>query len=122
MNKVYTEYCLSYSSVLDIIEECQKSSDLAKVFVECRRDDPHRLDISDYLIKPIQRLTKYPLLFKQAMKAFDSASKEFYYLELCFNTVQKIATLVDERKQKIESIEKTCKFLNRLSLGPVNFF
>ena len=57
------------------------------------RPECHRLKLTDYLAKPMQRLTKYPLLLKQIVKAIDDqqqkermeaiVSQDHFYNSVC---------------------------------------
>lgn len=42
----------------------QNSLKLSSVFQECQRKLEHKLGLDSYLLKPVQRLTKYQLLLK----------------------------------------------------------
>lgn len=51
--------------------------DPSSIFQGIQQDIQSRLTISDFLIKPIQRITKYQLLLKvtKTMSSFDLTSK-----------------------------------------------
>ena len=62
--KVYTEYCINQPVAFNLLEEI-KNQDKFTSFIKVRESDPrcHGLFLNSFLIKPTQRICKYPLLF-----------------------------------------------------------
>lgn len=54
------------------------NADGCRFFVECQKRAGHQLPLSAYLLKPIQRITKYQLLLKELLRfcTEDSAAEE----------------------------------------------
>ncbi|GFR95632.1 guanine nucleotide exchange factor DBS [Elysia marginata] len=74
-------YCFHNNVFLNELKECRDSpSRVGKIFVnrECQRQLGHRLPLGAYLLKPIQRITKYQLL----LKAPDMATKDLWIKEI----------------------------------------
>ncbi|KAL2304169.1 hypothetical protein Nmel_012911 [Mimus melanotis] len=53
---------------LSLFQMVQKLLRLNSVFQECQRKLEHKLGLDSYLLKPVQRLTKYQLLLKELLK------------------------------------------------------
>jgi len=55
-------------------------------FVECQRKLGHRLSLGAYLLKPIQRLTKYQLLLQvmKLEKLLSGSSSQYTLTAKCF--------------------------------------
>ncbi len=66
---MYSVYCSNQKVSLDTIEECNKKTQF-KNFLEERFSHPKcKLQpLTSFLIKPVQRICKYPLLLKELMK------------------------------------------------------
>lgn len=67
--KMYTQYCSNQDQALMTVERCRKKS---KAFDQFLRDVEysdavHGLSLGAYLIKPVQRICKYPLLLKSLL-------------------------------------------------------
>ena len=58
---MYSEYCKSRSQSEALMNECTESS---AFFKGLQLNLAHKLPLDSYLIKPVQRITKYQLLLK----------------------------------------------------------
>lgn len=52
------------------------NADGCRFFVECQKRAGHQLPLSAYLLKPIQRITKYQLLLKELLRFCEDSSTE----------------------------------------------
>ncbi|XP_046716762.1 proto-oncogene DBL isoform X3 [Silurus meridionalis] len=62
--QVYERYCQNKPRSEAMWKQCADSP----FFQECKRKLKHKLDLDSYLLKPVQRLTKYQLLLKELLK------------------------------------------------------
>ncbi|KAK2823059.1 hypothetical protein Q7C36_019659 [Tachysurus vachellii] len=62
--QVYERYCQNKPRSEAMWRQCADSP----FFQECKRKVKHKLDLDSYLLKPVQRLTKYQLLLKELLK------------------------------------------------------
>ncbi|MGH0166576.1 UNVERIFIED_CONTAM: hypothetical protein FKN15_063465 [Acipenser sinensis] len=62
--QMYEQYCQNKPRSESLWRQC---SDCA-FFQECQRKLEHKLGLDSYLLKPVQRLTKYQLLLKELLK------------------------------------------------------
>lgn len=64
--KMYTQYCTIHTQALILLEQLTKTrQELVKTIQICESDPKCRgLFLSSFLIKPVQRICKYPLFFK----------------------------------------------------------
>ncbi|XP_071951044.1 guanine nucleotide exchange factor DBS-like isoform X5 [Antedon mediterranea] len=65
INKLYSIYCQNKPQAEVLRRECGNDNPF---FVECQKQLGHRLPLSAYLLKPVQRITKYQLLLKEMLK------------------------------------------------------
>lgn len=99
--QAYAAYCGTYTSAIQLVKTLSEgrsnsklSNFLQKMMVQCRG-----LDLPSYLIKPPQRLCKYPLFFNDLLKHMgdtpaDAASAELIAATL--KSVQNVANAVNK--------------------------
>ncbi|KAI6192215.1 DH domain-containing protein [Aphelenchoides bicaudatus] len=63
---LYRPYCQNKPVSESLRRDC--NADGCRFFVECQRRAGHQLPLSAYLLKPIQRITKYQLLLKELLR------------------------------------------------------
>ncbi|XP_027702220.1 proto-oncogene DBL [Vombatus ursinus] len=68
--QIYEKYCQNKPRSELLWRQCSESA----FFLECQKKLEHKLGLDSYLLKPVQRLTKYQLLLKELLKY--SASSE----------------------------------------------
>lgn len=68
--------------------------------------DCQKINFLGFLIKPVQRLTKYHLLFRELLKHTPKDHPDYENIEKCFTKVQEVASYVNERQRTSESIQK----------------
>uniref|UniRef100_A0A673A2Z6 MCF.2 cell line derived transforming sequence b n=1 Tax=Sphaeramia orbicularis TaxID=375764 RepID=A0A673A2Z6_9TELE len=73
--QVYERYCQNKPRSELLWRQCSDSP----FFQECQRKLDHKLGLDSYLLKPVQRLTKYQLLLKELLK---HCTEELYRCEL----------------------------------------
>ncbi|XP_034462624.1 proto-oncogene DBL isoform X2 [Hippoglossus hippoglossus] len=73
--QVYERYCQNKSRSESLWRQCSDSP----FFQECQKKLDHKLGLDSYLLKPVQRLTKYQLLLKELLK---HCTEERYRCEL----------------------------------------
>ena len=66
---VYEKYYLDHMKSLSYLFQRQEDSQFLAMLVRCQTELQHQLPLADYLLKPVQRLLKYPLLFSEMIKA-----------------------------------------------------
>ncbi|KYO32791.1 hypothetical protein Y1Q_0009380 [Alligator mississippiensis] len=62
--QMYEKYCQNKPRSEALWRQCSEST----FFQECQRKLEHKLGLDSYLLKPVQRLTKYQLLLKELLK------------------------------------------------------
>ncbi|XP_044139963.1 guanine nucleotide exchange factor DBS isoform X6 [Bufo gargarizans] len=62
--QIYEKYCQNKPRSESLWRQCSD----AVFFQECQRKLDHKLSLDSYLLKPVQRITKYQLLLKEMLK------------------------------------------------------
>ena len=96
--KLYTLYCSNYQQALKTLADCRQANPKLNSFLASamKKPESHNLSLESFLIKPIQRLTKYPLFFKDLLRSMpaDHPSRE---------KLEKAAKLVSDVSQSVDS-------------------
>ena len=65
--KLYSHYCACYDGALAELRRKRGASAEFDAFLAAGRSKARGLGVEDFLIKPVQRLTKYPLFFDEVL-------------------------------------------------------
>lgn len=61
---IYTTYCTNYPEAVKVLTECANNEVISGYFREIQWSLGHGLPLGAYLLKPVQRILKYHLLFQ----------------------------------------------------------
>lgn len=103
---IYSNYCTAQSSAVDSIREFSNSNPNFGLCLDNLKTDPEakNMDIYDFLIKPMQRLCKYPLLLKELMRYTDGADPCHERLKFVYEATEKIIAAINENKRTVDSL------------------
>ncbi|XP_072033111.1 guanine nucleotide exchange factor DBS-like [Amphiura filiformis] len=88
LDRLYSTYCQNKPRSELLRRDCGNNNPF---FQECQRSLGHKLPLSAYLLKPVQRITKYQLLLKEMLKysALEKGSEDLEAALDCMLTVLK---------------------------------
>ena len=69
LRSLYSSYCQNMPSARQAITDLGGENNPASILHHCQTEAGHQLPLSSYLLKPMQRLTKYQLLLKDLVEA-----------------------------------------------------
>eukprot|EP00834_Sanchytrium_tribonematis_P006273 NODE_445_length_7306_cov_0.516997.p2 type:complete len:481 gc:universal NODE_445_length_7306_cov_0.516997:6950-5508(-) len=97
---VYDNFCKNYNKAIELTESEAPALSQANHLMECTYELP------SYLIKPIQRICKYPLLINEIIKhsKLDAEAPLHKELQLGLKSVKKAADRVNEVRRKQENL------------------
>lgn len=67
------------------------------------------MDLKAFLVKPVQRLCKYPLLLKELVKVTDANHPDHSNLEKALSKVESVVASINDKKRKVEEQERLMK-------------
>eukprot|EP01123_Difflugia_compressa_P007661 TRINITY_DN2097_c0_g2_i5.p1 TRINITY_DN2097_c0_g2~~TRINITY_DN2097_c0_g2_i5.p1 ORF type:complete len:733 (+),score=171.68 TRINITY_DN2097_c0_g2_i5:375-2573(+) len=110
--KLYTPYCNGYKASLERFSKCEKENSLLMLFIKACEQKPecNGLHFRDYLIKPIQRLCKYPLLFKELLSVTPPSFPDYNVVFQTCEKVNSITQSVNENAAEVLNFEKLSLF------------
>ena len=100
--EVYEPFCANFTYANDLALEESKNGTLSQI---SHLDDPQH-QFASLLIKPVQRICKYPLLLKQLLRYTDATQNPHLYAELeaGIASIERVTNRVNETKREQENI------------------
>uniref|UniRef100_A0A8C1XM55 TIAM Rac1 associated GEF 1b n=1 Tax=Cyprinus carpio TaxID=7962 RepID=A0A8C1XM55_CYPCA len=97
--KIYSAFCASHTKVPKVLVKAK--TDMAfKAFLDERNPkQQHSSTLESYLIKPIQRVLKYPLLLRELHSLTDPDSEEHYHLNVAMKAMNTVASHINEMQK-----------------------
>ncbi|XP_061650265.1 rho guanine nucleotide exchange factor TIAM2 isoform X3 [Phyllopteryx taeniolatus] len=100
--KLYSGFCANHIKVQKVLERA-KTDRAFKEFLDARNPTKqHSSTLESYLIKPVQRVLKYPLLLRELVSLTDANSEEHYHLTEALRAMEKVASHINEMQKIYE--------------------
>uniref|UniRef100_A0A8C2G1P9 TIAM Rac1 associated GEF 2 n=1 Tax=Cyprinus carpio TaxID=7962 RepID=A0A8C2G1P9_CYPCA len=100
--KLYSGFCANHIKVQKVLERA-KTDRSFKEFLDSRNPTKqHSTTLESYLIKPVQRVLKYPLLLRELVSLTDTDSEEHYHLTEALKEMEKVASHINEMQKIYE--------------------
>ncbi|XP_068188075.1 rho guanine nucleotide exchange factor TIAM1 isoform X2 [Antennarius striatus] len=97
--KLYSAFCASHTKVPKVLAKAKTDPDFKAFLAERNPRQQHSSTLESYLIKPIQRVLKYPLLLRELYSLTDPESEEHYHLDVAMNAMNKVASHINEMQK-----------------------
>ena len=119
MESLYVPYCAHHDIALETVTAIKKTHSWQfNSFVDgCRNKAHTRLEFNDFLIKPVQRICKYPLLLQELSKTSPSISEDKIELQRAIDAIRSILTRINDQKRLVENDRKKRLLVDRLNSG-----
>ncbi|XP_077588195.1 rho guanine nucleotide exchange factor TIAM2 [Stigmatopora nigra] len=100
--KLYSGFCANHIKVQKVLERA-KTDRAFKEFLDARNPTKqHSSTLESYLIKPVQRVLKYPLLLRELVSLTDANSEEHFHLTEALRAMEKVASHINEMQKIYE--------------------
>ncbi|XP_014324304.1 T-lymphoma invasion and metastasis-inducing protein 2 [Xiphophorus maculatus] len=100
--KLYSGFCANHIKVQQVLKRA-KTDQAFKQFLDARNPTKqHSSTLESYLIKPVQRVLKYPLLLRELVSLTDADSEEHYHLTEALKAMEKVASHINEMQKIYE--------------------
>jgi len=112
--KMYKIYCANQQiAVGKVTELVQKNVAFKNFLKECNLDPRSRkLGLTDFLIKPVQRICKYPLLFKELARNTPEDHSDYISIMDAKKKIEDIVNYINEGQRKYESQQRIVAIQN----------
>eukprot|EP01103_Thecamoeba_quadrilineata_P016419 TRINITY_DN5487_c0_g1_i1.p1 TRINITY_DN5487_c0_g1~~TRINITY_DN5487_c0_g1_i1.p1 ORF type:complete len:941 (-),score=207.79 TRINITY_DN5487_c0_g1_i1:323-3145(-) len=102
--KAYTQYSSDQDLAIQTLRKQRANPDIARFLDECQRDPRcNNGTLLSFLIKPIQRICKYPLLLQQLQRYLPPNHLDREALSGAIAKLSSVVEVIDARKRKFES-------------------
>ncbi|NXJ81136.1 ARH37 factor, partial [Trogon melanurus] len=109
METVYKIYCASYEHALLLVESYRKDPRLQEEILETLNATvPHTgaSDLNFFLVKPVQRVTKYPLLLGKILENTPTSASAYPALQAAARSMAQVNANINEYKRRREVATK----------------
>ncbi|XP_077447548.1 rho guanine nucleotide exchange factor TIAM1 [Stigmatopora argus] len=97
--KIYSAFCASHTKVPKVLVKAKTDPEFKAFLSERNPKQQHSSTLESYLIKPIQRVLKYPLLLRELFSLTDPDSDEHYHLDMAMKAMNKVASHINEMQK-----------------------
>uniref|UniRef100_A0A8C8SID3 Pleckstrin homology and RhoGEF domain containing G5 n=1 Tax=Pelusios castaneus TaxID=367368 RepID=A0A8C8SID3_9SAUR len=113
--KPYIHYCMEEEGCLEYMRTLLRDNDLFRSYVTWAEKHKQctRLKLSDMLVKPHQRLTKYPLLLKSVLKKTDDPHTRDAIITM-INSVERFINHVNSRMRQRQEQQRLVAIISRI--------
>lgn len=109
MEKVYAEYLKNHDAANQKLQVLQKNPKVQIWLKECRayaHDLTSAWDLDSLLVKPVQRILKYPLLLEQLLEATPENHPDYTALDIAVREIKGISMRINEMKRRADIMEQ----------------
>eukprot|EP00035_Acanthoeca_spectabilis_P002943 m.90395 g.90395 ORF g.90395 m.90395 type:complete len:1188 (+) comp11842_c0_seq4:230-3793(+) len=99
---VYEQYYLDHTKSLSFLLHKQEDKTFLALLVACQTNLGHQLPLADYLLKPVQRLLKYPLLLSELTKSMPTSSPGYASILAASKLLKDVADSINEIKRQLD--------------------
>ncbi|ESO01337.1 hypothetical protein HELRODRAFT_174892 [Helobdella robusta] len=105
--EVYSEYCNNHPRACDELNSVKNDLKYQLFFEACRLiQQMIEIPLEGFLLSPVQKICQYPLQLKELIKYTPRSHPDYEPLVGAMEAMKSTAMLINERKRKVESLEK----------------
>ena len=112
----YLVYCSGMGELHLRLQSLTSKNSAFALFLEEQLQNPicKMLDVHSFLVKPMQRLTQYPMILKEVRKSFDKTTEEFALLTEAIDKCDQMLQVINQRARIVNDMEILVSISNRL--------
>ncbi|KAL5034607.1 Rho guanine nucleotide exchange factor 3 [Batrachochytrium dendrobatidis] len=125
----YIPYIANQNAQLQKFQASLRSKPEISAFIEEANKSPlmRQIDFYGFLLKPIQRICKYPLLLREILKFTDKSDPDYSELERALDRMQRVVSTVNESARRMTTgmrsiIEVQGRFAEKINIANPNRF
>ncbi|KAJ1562854.1 cytochrome c oxidase subunit 1 [Nowakowskiella sp. JEL0078] len=113
--KAYTVYCGNYPIAMKLVHSLQQNPEFKENLMKWMNYPEARgLSLESFLIKPVQRICKYPLLLRELIKYTDKTSKDYENLAKAAESIEAVVAMVNEATRALGEKEKIISLQSKI--------
>ncbi|XP_032683683.1 dynamin-binding protein-like isoform X2 [Odontomachus brunneus] len=109
LKTVYVKYCGNHEAALTLLKKYENNEEIMKIFnkgIETLRHQIACFDMSSILIKPVQRILKYPLILYKLIKCTEDNHPDKAPTEEAWKAMTSVASYINEYKRRKDIVSK----------------
>ncbi|XP_008543725.1 dynamin-binding protein [Microplitis demolitor] len=109
LQTVYGKYCSNHEAALSLLKKYEENREIMKIFekgIETLRYQVACFDMSSILIKPVQRILKYPLMLYELTKCTEDEHPDRAGIEAAWKAMTDVASYINEYKRRKDIVSK----------------
>ncbi|KAJ3125743.1 Myosin 10A, isoform D [Nowakowskiella sp. JEL0407] len=115
--KMYTMYCSNHPYAVMKLQTIRQNKQIVKFLDQCAQlPESRHLNLDTFLIKPVQRICKYPLLLREIIKNTESTHQDYETLMKALLKLETVVTIVNEGARQAENIHKMIELQSRFTV------
>ncbi|XP_073877821.1 spermatogenesis-associated protein 13 isoform X7 [Macaca fascicularis] len=108
---IYSEYCNNHPGACLELANLMKQGKYRHFFEACRLlQQMIDIAIDGFLLTPVQKICKYPLQLAELLKYTTQEHGDYSNIKAAYEAMKNVACLINERKRKLESIDKIARW------------
>ncbi|KAM7370770.1 hypothetical protein PAMP_010291 [Pampus punctatissimus] len=123
LEEVYKIYCQNHDDAISLLESYEKDVNIQRHVLECLerlRGKTNYINLGSFLIKPVQRVMRYPLLLMELLGATPESHHDRPQLTQALQAVKEINVNINEYKRRKDLVVKYRKgdedtFIDKIS-------
>ena len=109
MKTAYTDYCVNHDKAEQLMEKYEAIPDISRLLqrgVETIQAQVSCFNMGSILIKPVQRILKYPLILNELVKCTEETYSDKEDLSKAVTIMSNIAAFINESKRRKDIVDK----------------
>ncbi|XP_067343886.1 dynamin-binding protein isoform X2 [Channa argus] len=123
LEEVYKQYCQNHDDAISLLETYEKDENIQRHVLECLerlRGKTNYINLGSFLIKPVQRVMRYPLLLMELLGATPEGHHDRPQLAQALQAIKEINVNINEYKRRKDLVVKYRKgdedtFIDKIS-------
>eukprot|EP01122_Echinamoeba_exundans_P014060 TRINITY_DN6292_c0_g1_i1.p1 TRINITY_DN6292_c0_g1~~TRINITY_DN6292_c0_g1_i1.p1 ORF type:complete len:804 (+),score=122.41 TRINITY_DN6292_c0_g1_i1:181-2592(+) len=116
--KIYAVYCSNQPRLTKTIKSLSANAKFLHAVGKANRDPRcQHMQLEDFLILPMQRITRYPMLLSALQATLDDEDPEKMDLDLAAAKIKNITLLINERTRQVEAVERLVEIQGKIIGG-----
>jgi len=115
----YSIYCSAHADALKTLDKLKKSPDFQKLVQTLESNEQCRsLKLIDFIVKPVQRICKYPLLLRELLKNTPPEHLDFSPVEIAVSAIEDLVKKVNATAKEAENLNNLLRIEGCLLEAP----